>query len=66
MIKHRGEDISVDEAPKFKEPTYTVDGEGKMVYKASSKHGKSYATTPGQAVDGAKEQIDRAKDGRDE
>ncbi len=62
-MKHRDEDISIDEAPSFKEESYTVDGNGRMVYKASSRHGKSFATEPQRAVDGAKEQIDRAKDG---
>lgn len=63
-MKHRGVDISINEAPTFTEDGYKVDGQGKIVYKAASKHGKSFAREPQKAVDGAKEQIDKALDGK--
>ncbi len=62
-MTHRDININIDEAPTFKEDGYNVDGNGKIVYKAASKFGKSFATQPQKAVDGAKEQIDRALDG---
>lgn len=62
-IKHRDVDIKIDEAPKFKDPSGAdVDGKGKLVYKAGSKYGNSYAPKPDAAVDGAKKQIDDALD----
>lgn len=61
-FKHRGEDISVDEAPSFKEKEYTVDGKGKVVYKAGTRFGNSYSNKPDKAVEGAKEMIDKKLD----
>lgn len=61
-IKHRDVPIKIDEGPKFDEGDYKVDGNGKVVYKAASKHGKSFSTEPKKALDGAKEQIDKALD----
>lgn len=61
-IKHRDVDIKIDEAPVFKDDGYVVDGKGKLIYKAGSKFGNSYSGTPKDAVDGAKEQIDRGLD----
>jgi hypothetical protein len=61
-FKHRGVDISVDEAPRFKEDGYNVDGNGKVVYKADSKFGKAFNTKPDKAVDDVKEMIDRNLD----
>jgi hypothetical protein len=61
-FKHRGEDISVDEAPRFKEDGYTVDGKGKVVYKAGTRFGNAFNTKPDKAVDDAKEMIDRNLD----
>jgi hypothetical protein len=63
-FKHRGEDISVDEAPVFKEKDYTVDGKGKVVYKAGTRFGNSYSDGPQKAVDDAKRMIDRNLDGK--
>lgn len=63
-FKHRGEDISVDEAPRFKEEGYTVDGNGKVVYKASSRVGTAFNTRPDKAVDDVKEMIDRNLDAK--
>jgi hypothetical protein len=62
-IKHRDVDITVDEGPRFVDPSGgVVDGKGKLVHKAGSKYGNSYAPKPQDAVDGAKKQIDEALD----
>lgn len=63
-IKHRDVDISVEEGPKFVDPNGggVIDGNGKLVHKAGSKYGNSYAPKPQDAVDGAKKQIDDALD----
>ena len=62
QFKHRGEDIKVDESPSFKEKDYTVDGKGKVVYKAGSRFGDSYSTKPNDALETAKDLIDRSLD----
>jgi len=58
---HRGEDITVEEAPRFNEGEYTVDGNGKLVYKAGTRFGSAYSDKPQVAVDDAKDLIDRSK-----
>jgi hypothetical protein len=62
MIKHRGVDIKIDEATRFVDDKTSVDGGDSMIYKAESEYGKSFAKNAPDAVDGAKEQIDRALD----
>jgi hypothetical protein len=62
VFKHRGEDISVSEAPSFKEKDYTVDGKGKVVYRAGSRFGDAYSNKPNDALETAKELIDRNLD----
>lgn len=58
-IKHRDVDISIEEAPKFKDPSGAdVDGKGKLVYKAGSKYGNTYAPKPDKAIDDQKKLID--------
>jgi len=61
-FKHRGVDISVDEAPRFKEDGYTVDGNGKVIYKAGSKFGNAFSDKPDRAVEDQKKMIDRNLD----
>jgi hypothetical protein len=62
-FKHKGEDITVTEAPSFKEGEYTVEaGKGKkLVYKAETRYGRAYSDKPQRAVDDAKDMIDRNK-----
>lgn len=61
-FKHKGEDIQIDEAPRFKEGEYTVEsGDGKIVYKAGTRFGNAYSTKPDRALEDAKDLIDRSK-----
>lgn len=65
-IKHRDVDITIEEAPKFTDPSGgTVDGNGKLVYKAGSKYGNTYAPRPDKALEDQKELIDDHLDRKD-
>lgn len=61
-FKHRGEDIKIDEAPTFREDGYTVDGNGKVIYKAETRFSRSYADKPDKVLEDAKWDIDRSLD----
>ena len=61
-FKHRGEDIKIDEGPSFKEDGYTVDGNGKVIYKSETRFSRSYADRPDKVLEDAKKSIDKALD----
>lgn len=58
MIEYRGVQINLKEFNQFNEDGYVVSNDKGMVFRAASNYGVSYASTPGEAVDGAKSMID--------
>lgn len=52
--------IFLKEAKSFDEGSFLVENKGGLVFKAESVYGKSFGTTPDQALGGAKKQIDQA------
>lgn len=60
MTDYKGVKIEMFEGTSFKKGDIEVESE-KLFYVASSKYGYSLANQPQQALDGAKEQVDRNK-----
>jgi hypothetical protein len=59
MMEHKNVKITLFEGTSYNEDGLEVSSE-KPFYVAGSKFGKSLANQPQKALDGAKEQIDRA------
>ena len=58
-MEHKNVKIEMWEGTSFKKGDIEVESE-KLFFVASSKYGYSLANQPQQALDGAKEQIDKA------
>ena len=59
MNEYRGVNVTMFEGTSYNKDGLEVKSK-KLFYVVSSKYGKSFANQPQVALDGAKEQIDRA------
>ena len=60
MIEYKGTKITISESTKFDEEGFTVANDYGLVFKAESRFGKSYASDSETALQGAKDQVDKA------